>query len=216
MKLRYAFAAVAIVAIWSANAKAADLLKPAAAAPVVEAPAAPASPIASCYVGGSVGMGSTVTRISDTEYHADLGSDGYIGGGEVGCDMSLSAFVVGGLVRYDFNNLGGSIDGSEVDAGGVWTVAAKAGMKLNQGAVVYGLIGLAGTKIKVEDVASASHRGWMAGAGVELAIANSPISIFAEYNYLDLGSKTYTDADDASASIDPVTHIGRIGGRLRF
>ncbi len=215
MRLTHAIAIVAAIALTCGTAKAADLHRPAVAAPVAEEPAAPASPIASCYVGGSVGVGSTVTRISDTEFFADLGSDGYVGGGEFGCDMSLSGFVVGGLARYDFNNLGGSIDGTSVDAGGVWTIAAKAGLKINSGATIYGIAGIAGTKIKVEAVDSASHRGWMAGAGVELAIANSPVSLFAEYNYLTLGGETYEN-EEGAARIDPVTHIGRVGGRLRF
>lgn len=208
------FATLAYIAA-STAVDAADLGGPKVAAPAAPAPVVQAVPAASCYLGGSVGMGSTVTRISDTEFFADLGSDGYVGGGEIGCDMNLAGFVVGGLARYDFNNLGGKIEDTSIDAGGVWTIAAKAGFKINSGATIYGLAGIAGTKIKVEAVDSASHRGWMAGAGVELAIANSPLSLFAEYNYLTLGGETYEN-EEGAAKIDPVTHIGRVGGRFRF
>lgn len=175
--------------------------------------------VPSCYVGASVGMGASVTRVSGGQFVDDLGSDGYIGGGELGCDMSFGQLVLGGLARYDWNNLGGSIDGTGVDAGGIWTIAAKAGLAVNKGATIYGLLGIAGTKVKIEGVDSESHRGWMAGAGVELAIANSPISIFAEYNYIELGGQTFTGGEESASvdpTVDPTTHVGRVGGRMRF
>lgn len=197
-------------------ATAADLGGPKTAAPApAPAPAIATVPAASCYLGASIGTGATVTTFGAGEISADLGSDGYLGGGEAGCDMRLGAFVIGGLARYDWNNIGGTIEGRDVDAGGMWTIAAKGGIDLNKGTTIYALAGIAGTKIEVEGIDSASHRGLMLGAGIEVAIANGPFSVFAEYNRIQFGRETYSDGEDA-AGIDPVVHVGRLGGRFRF
>ena len=64
-----------------------------------------------------------------------------------------------------------------------------------------------------------TRSGWIAGAGVEYGFAPN-WTVFAEYNYLDFGSKNYTIT--SNLPVTSVTHIKttvdvlKVGANLRF
>jgi outer membrane immunogenic protein len=83
----------------------------------VKAPPAPAPPPApvyswtGCYIGGNVGGGwGSDGTWQDTAglSHGGQNFGGVIGGGQVGCDYQVSAWVVGVAGMFDWSNLTGS------------------------------------------------------------------------------------------------------------
>ena len=190
-------------------ASAADLGRPGPAPVYAKAPMAAPLSWTGCYLGGNVGGGFANNKDSDPlSGGADLGSDsptGVVGGGQVGCDYQVSAWVFGLQGLIDWSDLKGShaIPGSlglvTISNDNKWfaTATARIGYAVQPALLIYARGGAAWTHDDMSaavlgftvDSASASRMGWTAGGGLEYMFAPN-WSVFAEYNFMDFGTKT--------------------------
>jgi outer membrane immunogenic protein len=168
-----------------------------------------------CYIGGNIGGGWASKSSTDAAgavtgvVGADLGShtaDGFIGGGQVGCDYQAGFWVVGVQGMFE----GSDMKGSNTDPSGLFvvntsipwfaTVTGRIGFTASPAVLVYAKGGgawvrddytlgsFAGTALAT---ASPTTSGWTVGGGVEWSFAAN-WSAFAEYNYLDFGTPGVT------------------------
>jgi outer membrane immunogenic protein len=216
---RLTCAAAALAALAGA-ATAADL-PPRAPAPYQPLPAPP--PVftwTGCYIGGNIGGGWASKSSTDAAgavtgvVGADLGShtaDGFIGGGQVGCDYQAGLWVVGVQGMFEGSNM----KGSNTDPSGLFvvntsipwfaTVTGRIGFTASPAVLLYAkgggawvrddytLSSFAGTALAT---ASPTTSGWTVGGGVEWSFAAN-WSAFAEYNYLDFGTPGVTFTSSA-------------------
>jgi opacity protein-like surface antigen len=169
----------------------------AAMALLLAAPAAHAG--ASCYVGLGAGKSLTNAEVAETSAGTvNLTLEGFQIGARAGCDVGvpLSPLVLGGFVGYDF---------MDADSAGenYASIGARAGFKLNDSAVAYGLIGLAAPDFQFTD---ADNRGVMYGAGLEIDFSNvSPGLVgfveFSRIDWRDTGTDASTDTIMVGAKI---------------
>jgi outer membrane immunogenic protein len=148
---------------------------------------------------------------------ADAGSDtasGIVGGGQVGCDYQFASnWVVGVQGMVDGADVRGShfapfayaSDNTElfsVKSNWFGTLTARIGYAVMPQALLYLKGGVAWVHTNYTDsdssgsvfvpyvgTASSTRTGWTIGGGGEYRL-NQNWSLFAEYNYIDLGSKT--------------------------
>lgn len=168
MRLRYAFAAVSVVAIWSAHAKAADLLKPPSIPQTVEEAVLPAQTEykTGCYVAGSVGVG--ITSVDDGAVNLSENGATYGAGG--GCDIVTGSFLIGALGNVDFTNQ--SLAGTDVDPS--YQFGLRAGVLISPHVLAYATGGWALTDIGDD------FSGYYVGGGLEVLV-NRHLFIGGEY-----------------------------------
>ena len=200
------------------------------AAAAVSSSALAAPPIynwTGCYVGVNAGYSWGHTSVDGnatglatlglpTAFSTTLSPDGFIGGGQVGCNWQNSNAVweletdFQGSAQKDsrfsaFNTGEGSVS-QNVEARLRWfgTVRARAGVLVVPTVLLYGTGGLAYGNVKVTDTitvnnngaiasstfnTSTTRAGWTVGFGVEGVIPNAPAWTWkVEYLYIDLGS----------------------------
>lgn len=214
MRLRYAIAAVAVVAIWSSNAKAADLLKP-AAAPSQVIDAATSGFKTACYVEGSVGVGINTVDVSSEGASASVSGDGMIAGIGAGCDYKIgSGLFVGGLAGADWSNVSLRVsdgnDTAKVKSEPSFHLLAKVGFTPVDHLMVYGLAGASWSKLEAEGD-SESFQGWMIGAGADFLL-NENLTVGARYTADLIESK----GDGDGGKFEPTNHVVRATLGWRF
>ncbi|VAV87185.1 hypothetical protein MNBD_ALPHA07-2162 [hydrothermal vent metagenome] len=134
--------------------------------------------------------------------------DGIIGGGQIGYAFQFGNFVVGPEVTLSASNLrdrsvstfGVADDRYRADINLIFTATARAGYSFDR-FLVYAKGGYAGADINLGIVdttggtgswnKSAWQSGFVVGAGVDYALSEKLV-VGVEYNYLDLGSKSFT------------------------
>jgi outer membrane immunogenic protein len=197
------------------TANAADVVPPYAPPPSVYVP--PAFTWTGFYLGGNLGAGWALNTVTDTQLGLNLsnGSNNgaFIGGGQLGLNWQVSNVVLG--FEWDFdrvannNNTGNgllipTVGTIQVTPNNNWitTLAARFGMTnghwLSYGKVGGGWVGndnFTITNVTPGASITGSNRntnsGWLMGAGIEWAFANH-WSAKLEYDYLGLGSRTFT------------------------
>lgn len=212
--LRRTVAAAGLAAALATSALAADKGKP------VDQPDRDLGPSAStsfaCYLEGSAGKNITSTRVGDDfAGPVTIAADGLQAGLGAGCDVRVMhesglGVVVGILGRYDFLDVKTRLGDSSISAEDMWTVAARAGLKLNPGVLGYGLIGRSGASLSYPDIKS-DPQGWMYGVGLEFKLANSPVHLFAEWNHVTFDRQTID-----GATLRPDADVIRGGVRYFF
>lgn len=170
------------------------------------------------YVGAHVGYGWGVVDWTNEEFALDQSYDieGWLAGVQAGYNMNLDGIVLGveGDVAWsdisgvDFVDLGPGID-VEGNIGWLGTIRGRVGFAADA-FLIYGTGGVAfaGTNSSLSADGgdfdygsdSATHVGWVVGAGVEAMVADN-VSIKAEYLYHDFGSQDYTFEGDDSGDI---------------
>jgi outer membrane immunogenic protein len=209
------------------HATAADLR---ARAPVPYQPPPPPRPVftwSGCYIGGNIGGGWASKSSTDVAgsvtgvIGADLGShtaDGFIGGGQIGCDYQAGVWVLGVQGMFD----GSGMQGSNTSLSGLFTVNSKIpwlatvtgriGFTAAPAVLVYAkgggawvrdeytLATIGGTTLAN---ATTTPSGWTVGGGVEWAFAGN-WSAFAEYNYLDFGTPSVAFTSTVGAPTFPI------------
>jgi outer membrane immunogenic protein len=188
---------------WAADLGVAPLYK--------AAPAIPVAPWTGCYVGANVGGGWSHTANTSLNkpgtVFGDESSQSVIGGGQAGCDYQAGTWVLGAKGRFDFGNLQGShtLPGFPTFVGNdtiPWlaTATARVGYAAQPQLLLYLQGGAAWTKndlsvnftvpfTGISETATDNRAGWTVGAGIEYRFAGN-WSAFAEYNYMDFGTKT--------------------------
>jgi outer membrane immunogenic protein len=161
-----------------------------------------------CYLGGNVGGAFAHNKDRDPAAGgADLGSDspsGVAAGGQVGCDYQASAWVFGLQGMFDWTDVKGSHTPGTLgfvsitnDNKWIATATARIGYAVQPALLIYARGGAAWTTDDMSvvagftDSATANRVGWTAGGGLEYMFAPS-WSVFAEYNFMDFGTKTVT------------------------
>jgi outer membrane immunogenic protein len=206
---RILLATVAIAALGSANALAADMgQRPVYKAPVMMAPAPTWT---GCYIGANIGGAFGSASATDISTGAEVSGDGsgFAGGGQIGCDYQFSGgFVVG--IRNMFDGTSNKKSGTfpATAFGGApavanftnqWfdTLTARLGYAVMPAWLLYfqggGAWAHTSTNVTVGGAqfgqTSNTNTGWTIGGGVEWMFAPH-WSAFLEGNYMDFGSNS--------------------------
>lgn len=182
----------AILASGTFAAQAADLIVD--VAPME--PAAAGIDWSGFYAGGNLGYAwGTIDYHSPdapvNDYQDD--ADGFSAGLQAGYNWQFDQIVVG--LQSEFAYLAGEgADGDKIQWLGSTTgrlgLAFDSLLVYGKAGLAYGLSDVSFEWNAVTTDGSEWHVGWTAGAGLEYAIADG-VSVFAEYNYTDLGSANY-------------------------
>jgi len=202
MRLLGTFALLAFAAVQPALA--ADL--PVKAPRMAPAAVAPAFTWTGVYVGGSVGYAWGNKGWTDPlgpPFDAGTHSPrGWMGGGQIGANYQMGAWVVGVEGQYDWGRLQAShislVDPADLlgtQVNWVASVAGRVGYAFDH-FLVYGKAGGAWvrddhTKIDtglLEGLASVTRSGWLVGGGVEYALWNN-WSVRLDYSYMGFGTQ---------------------------
>jgi outer membrane immunogenic protein len=223
--------AAAAFAILTSAAFAADLEVPFKAAPV-----APPFTWTSCYAGLQAGGGFGQTNLTDSAgtiaatgvvgfTSANTGIDGYLLGGQIGCDYQFASNWVAG---FEGSAGGGDISGNTTVAipgdsvnftentDLLTSVTARIGYAWNDW-LLYAKGGAAWTanRYSASDAAGLfafdgleTRIGWTAGAGIEWALGRN-WSIKLEYNYYGFGTRSVTFIDNTISGIAGPVNINQ-------
>jgi outer membrane immunogenic protein len=192
----------------------------------------------------SLTLASTTGALVDpvgTKYGVDR--SGVLGGVSLGYDRQFGAVVVGAAADFSWTSQSertvspttGITGFNAISTGRTnWyaTVTGRAGYAFNR-VLVYARGGVAfadldydgslqtgaGATVVTYSPLSTNRVGWTVGVGAEYAFTTN-VSVFAEYDYLDFGSKTYTTSAGAGVnlglSIKPSASIAKVGVNWRF
>ena len=164
-----------------------------------------------CYLGGNIGGAwqrnhtTDVTSVPAFDTGGDSGSSA-IGGVQAGCDYQFSGnWVVGIQGMFDWADIRSShVYGLGTEVLGVTTKATssltgRVGYTIRPDALLYFKGGAAWARVDYSDqdpnsvppylgLSTATRSGWTVGGGAEYAFQRN-WSAFAEYDYIDLGSR---------------------------
>jgi outer membrane immunogenic protein len=195
--------AVAMIAVATCSADAADL--PLAPRPAPVAPIAYAPQVynwSGFYVGGHIGGGFGDFSWSDpiTGANNSFKKSGFLGGGQIGANAQFNWLVVGLEGDFSWTGLKGSSTdslGDSINTNADWTstVTGRVGAAFDR-LLIYGKGGLAiaHDRSSLTDLAGVTstdtltRTGWTAGAGVEYGLTKN-WSAKIEYDYLGFGSQ---------------------------
>ena len=175
-------------------------------------------------VSGGFGWGTSVNDPALPGGTVDNNSNGWTIGGQVGYNMDMGGFVLGGEADLQWANIGYS----EPIAGGTFTartdmfgtLRARAGVPIGQ-VMPYGTVGVAygrGSATEETTISStqtANHFGWAAGVGLE-AQATPNLSLKAEYLYVGLGAQNYNGLAVGNREIGQRFGVIRAGVNYKF
>lgn len=170
----------------------------------------------SCYVDVNAGKTITTSRVNDDfSGPVTIAADGLQGGLGAGCDYTvpgvMHGLVIGVLGRYDLQDISTSLDAGKISSDGAWTAAARLGVKVNPGTLVYGLGGMSWTQISYPGALDVSPHGYVYGMGVEIDIGIPNLSAYAEWNHT-----TWGKASDFDVTIRPESDTVRLGVKLKL
>lgn len=193
------------------------------------------------YVGIHGGYDWLETDIGDYQLY-DQDYEGISGGIQAGVDHHLpNNFVVGLSVDFGLSDTSGRritvvnpgffpfITNARVERDAYGALRGRLGYALGD-FLPYATVGIAWAQHKVSYTQTLpgtlvtnlqqkqDHRGWLVGAGVEYAFAQS-LSLKAEYLYTDYGSEVYSGSwlgFPVYGSVDLTSHNTRIGLNYRF
>jgi|GEM_PF-4176626 len=165
-----------------------------------------------CYLEASAGKNVTATRVADVSGPITIDASGLQGGGGIGCDYTHGQIVVGILGRYDFQDLKGAVASESIHGDATWMAALRAGWKLNEGTLLYGLGGIAGTDLTYPGALKISPDGVVVGGGLEIDLGVHNISLFVEVDHIKWSKSNI----DSMTTLRPDTDIARIGIKIKL
>ena len=145
-----------------------------------------------CYVGAQAGWSDAV--LGDENGSGGLATNGFIGGGRIGCDVARGRLLIGGYGEYNWSNAALEIGSSTLlEKDNEWTAGIRVGVIAAPRTLVYGLAGYTQADFSDGYGNSETFDGWTAGGGIELAIAsNVTAGIEATHTWYD-ESETFGD-----------------------
>ncbi|HTJ56697.1 MAG TPA: outer membrane beta-barrel protein [Devosiaceae bacterium] len=238
---RLVLSSLALIALSSGGAYAADLAVPAAPVPV-------ASPVAANWTGFYAGIFGGLAASTDAldmaapgagTVNANITGNGWLGGGRIGYDYDLGGPVLGAYADFAGANIGAQIDGSEDLGGGatatfnihdtlqtLGTVQGKAGyafgdlMAYVHGGFAYGHTETGFSESisggpSVSGSTSQNRTGWTIGAGLAYQLPNN-IEISTEYGYYDLGTASVANVAGVPINDRLTFNTATVGLNYRF
>lgn len=189
----------------STNVSAADLPRK---APAYVPPPAPVYNWTGCYLGGNVGGAWSHIEVTDVASGVTVhdNNSGFAGGGQIGCDYQMSAWVFGIRNMFDGTSINKTTAFStptfagSADARVNWfdALTGRVGYLVQPNILIYGQGGAAWTQanVKFTDATgtqvgelSKNKTGWTAGGGVEWMFVPH-WSAFLEYNFMGFGTRS--------------------------
>ncbi len=199
-----------------------------------------------CYIGGHAGAGwarTEFTNTANTTAFGDLGpgegftttKSGFVGGGQLGCNYQVNQWVfgiegtfAGSTIKGDVANttFGAGDDVFNVKINSIATVTGRLGYAFNNW-LPYIKGGYAGANVKfsVDDTVGTTGSGsetkwlsgWTVGGGLEYGLTRNWI-LGIEYNYIDLGTKSYNVAGSAAGvyTFDVKPRIHEVLARVSY
>jgi opacity protein-like surface antigen len=162
-----------------------------------------------CWGGASIGRGIETTRVGST---VTVAASGAMAGIEAGCDYDVSSIVtIGVMARYDWLDVSSSLGGLNMDSDGMWTVALRAGVKINPDLLAYAMAGYSGTDITLPGI-DFSPEGITYGAGLEADVAKLNLTLYVEWSRTELQDHT----SSILGRIEPSHDTIRAGVRYKF
>ena len=234
-KILLAVSAVALISAIT-PASAADFM-----APVIDAPALEA--FNGFYAGISLGVVGQSGQVDDVNanYSTVEGwqdvtdAAGFLLGGQIGYDFSLSDNLVIGLAvdgksvstetsfctDSDCNEGPDDVHlGYEITS--LFAVTGRIGFVLNDSALLYALVGPAAGVVNTHhwdnsdyDNTNRIFTGYTVGVGAEMLVSESA-SVGIEGRYYDLGSQTWTDNADEDFGAAPTAYTVSLTANMRF
>jgi opacity protein-like surface antigen len=164
-----------------------------------------------CYGELSAGKSITETSTTNPAGPVTISASGLEGGIGIGCDYAIGATVIGVLARYDLLDVRSNLAGGAMDADAMWTLAVRAGVKINPGTLIYGLAGFSGTELTYPGL-EIDPTGITYGAGLEIDIAVENLTGFVEWSHTSLDERRTA----LGARFDPESDSIRVGVRMKF
>jgi outer membrane immunogenic protein len=240
--IKSSFAALGVTAATliaaSLTAVAADLpARPDYWAPVMVAP--PVNQWTGCYVGASVGAAWGGGKIENMTGAGSLtpSNNGFVAGGQIGCDWQEGAWVFGIRNLGDWSNLnkkggiaGGTFNGFSLGTKNNWVdlLTGRVGYSMGPIWLLYFQVGGAWHNSDVQlfnidgtqvGEVSKTRTGWTVGVGSEYKFAPN-WSVFLEYNYADFGTNPVSIAvsgvGNFSGNVNTNAHMLLTGVNWRF
>ena len=203
----FALLALAALGLVTSQALAADMARP-----VYKAPPPPPAPIynwTGCYIGVNLGGAWGNVDVTDVNTGATISpsNSGFAGGGQIGCDRQMGAWVIGIRNLIDGTSISNSQTFSDPLFSGTvnshlhWfdMLTARGGYLLQPNLLFYAQGGAAWTSwsvnvlnaagAQVAEVSGNNRTGWTVGGGVEWMFVPH-WSVFLEYNYMNFGTST--------------------------
>lgn len=170
---------------------------------------ATASANATCYVGGSVGLNVNTPTLNNGIAEFGVNTRTVNVAPEAGCDVMLGNFVVGALGRvnavpYSSGSIA-TLDSFKQSAS--YSALAKLGVMVNDATMLYGVGGLTTAKFDFNSFGT-SATGTTFGGGLDLKLAKTDWSMFAEVDFTTYGVKSVS-----GGTIKPSETTFRVGGR---
>lgn len=223
--MKYIMATSVAAMLMAGSVQAADLIM----APEMSEPMAYSSAHdwSGFYAGVFGGYGSGNTSATPVGGTTDnVSTSGWLLGVDAGVNQQWDMFVLGIEGDVAWSNIGGTATLGAGPTTGTsttnWlaTLRGRAGVAADM-ALFYVTAGIASggvsSSTSLGGSFSATHVGWTAGAGVELAVTED-VSLKAEYAYTDLGTKNDGGSlgNPATTDIHPTFHAVKVGANFHF
>jgi outer membrane immunogenic protein len=200
-----------------------------AAMPTVANAADAFVPVSDTWTGPYIGvLGGYTWLDTDGEFESEGITDGgpvegFLVGGQIGYNHQMESIVLGveADLAYSFANgdvVNDDDEVADIDLNFLGTLRGRAGMAFGESdsTLLFVTAGLAVGDFDADfegNSDGATHIGYVVGAGLEHMMTES-ISIKAEYNYMDFGSKDYDDAEGEGITYDG--HVVKLGVNFHF
>ena len=216
---KFAFPAVAVLALSAAPALAADVVyqEPPAPQPIIES--APVSSWAGPYAGAHLGYGFSGS-VEDRTFGNDVSTSGWLGGVFGGYQMQNGQFVYGGEADVNYSGVDGSNAGQDARTRLDGSLRGRLGYAINDDVLVYGTAGVAAERLRATDTVAAVADtnmmvGYTVGAGTDVKLTDE-VFARAEYRYSDYGSKNFDLPGLGNPSVDSSNHRVTFGVGIKF